>query len=935
MKIIDLKTNRLENPIGYDFKKFVFSYVVVDAKGKMQKSARILVAKDPKFIEIVFDSGEDEKINSTGYTLDRDLEDATRYYWKVFCTDDCGATAESEVAWFETPKRNFQSGKWISPITDRHTQVVLFREIDIKKPVKQARAYVSGVGLYEFYINRQKQGDECLLPGFTNYDYWIQYQTYPIHLEVKKNLVELVLAEGWYKGWFGLRKTHDNYGTRLAGFIEIDVQYEDGTSEVFGTDATWQARRSKVVESSIYLGEVFDMTLNTDESFPCEVMNQEDYKMMPRLSPQLRVQEKIRPIQKIITPKNEVVLDMGQNMVGWLGFKSKLPRGHKLYFQFGEILQDNCFYRDNLRTAKAEFTYVSDGEERLVRQHFTFYGFRYVKVEGWPGELNLADFEGQVIYSDMAKVGEISTKNSLVNQFIQNTIWGMKGNFLDIPTDCPQRDERCGWTGDAQIFSGTACYLRDTSAFFKKFGRDIYSEQLTRDGSVPDTVPVCNNTGDGTAAWGDAATIIPWNVYLHFADRSILEQQYPSMKAWVDYIKKQDDAGGSKRLWLNGFHYGDWLALDGKIEGGVFGATNPGFIASAYYYHSTCILTKAAAVLDKTEDEKIYSELADAIKQAFFREYYTPSGKLAVDTMTAYVVAVYMDLVPEAAMPNIVEGLRYKLIKNRYHLETGFVGTPYLCRVLSKIGLNDLAYTLLLQKDFPSWLYQVTMGATTVWERWNSVLPDGKISGTEMNSLNHYAYGSVVEWIFRNMAGIRPSEEGVGYKKFSIVPQPNYQIPGVEASMHSASGLIYSSWTLEAGRLIFDFIIPFDTEAEIVLPDVKAADLDEQISCLGDDVRDVMQNGSDLAIRVLAGQYHFEYEPTVPYRKVYSIYSSLEELESNPKTLKILEDEYYTYVPVLPFKDQFFTLYELMNGPFSSISHEQQKKIDDLLRAID
>ena len=403
---------------------------------------------------------------------------------------------------------------------------------------------------------------------------------------------------------------------------------------------------------------------------------------------------------------------------------------------------------------------------RDVRQHFTFYGFRFVKVEGWPGEVDPEDFTGLVIHSDMDARGDIVTSDPLVNQLVRNARWGMKGNFLDVPTDCPQRDERYGWTGDAQIFSGTASFFMDTYAFYTKYGRDIYLEQKKLNGSVPDVVPVANYPGDASTAWGDAATIIPWNVYLHSGDRGILRRQYPSMKGWVDYMKRQDDADGGKRLWLTGTHYADWLALDGSYPGGVYGGTDPNYIASAYYCHSTRIVAKAARVLGYAEDAAIYDRLAQEIRAAFERAYFTPSGRLAIDTMTGCVVALYMDLAPDYAVAQVRGMLLNRLQKNFYHLNTGFTGTPCLCRVLSENGMNDIAYHLLMEKGYPGWLYEVLMGATTIWERWNSVMPDGKVSGTEMNSMNHYSYGSIVEWMFRDMLGINPVEDAPGFKRF-------------------------------------------------------------------------------------------------------------------------------------------------------------------------
>lgn len=938
MKISNLKINHLTNPLGFDLADPVISYVVTQAEGTRQAFAQVQVSLKADFSDILYDSGERSDLVSTGFELPVTLQPMTRYYWKVRAADEKGDCAWSDIQWFETAKAvTGQDGawqaKWITPQMDPHMQAVVWQDIEIVKPVAKARAYMIGLGLYEFYLNEEKQGEECLLPGFCDYDDWLQYQTYEVRFAMGKNRIELALGDGWYKGRYGLRKESENYGDRLAALAEFHIWYEDGTEEVFGTDASWKARKSRVTESGIYPGEVYDMTLDVSETFETEEIELGYERLSPRLSPPITVHERLKPAAVLRTPAGETVLDMGQNMTGWLQFRcgASCTYGKKLHFQFGEILQDGNFYNENLRTAKAEFFYISDGKEREVRQHFTFYGFRFVKIEGWEGEPDPEDFRGLVIHSDMEELGELSTSDPLVNRLIQNAKWGMKGNFLDVPTDCPQRDERYGWTGDAQIFSGTACYFMDTYAFYTKYGRDLYAEQVKLGGSVPDVVPVAGCPGDASTAWADAATVIPWNVYLHYGDKNILRHQYLSMKGWVDYMKREDDADGAKRLWTTGKHYADWLALDGNYPGGVYGATDPHLIASAYYYYSTSIVAKAAGLLEKEEDAKAYEKLAGEIYEAFVKEYFTPSGRLAVDTTTAHVVVLYMGLTPDFAYEKVRKGLLNRLKKNFYHLDTGFVGTPYLCRMLSENGMNDLAYHLLMEKGYPGWLYEVLMGATTVWERWNSVEPDGKISGTEMNSLNHYSYGSIVEWMFRNMAGIIPCEEGAGFKKFRLAPMPNYQIGSADARLRSASGLIRSAWEIDGKLLKFQFTVPFDTQAEIVLPDAVLDVIREQAG----QISDIRQAGSNVVLHAGAGNYEFCYEPAVPYRKIYSLDSAWTELKENPKTWAVLEKEYH--MDHIPFEKELCTLEEMTWGPFTGygVSREQREKIDRLLREVE
>ncbi len=939
MKVEHLKVNHLTNPLGFDLADPTVSYVVTQASGKRQAAARVQVSLKEDFSEILYDSGESDSIVSTGFELPITLAPMTRYYWRVKVTDETGDSAVSDVQWFETAKTVtgndcIWQAKWITPAAEKSVQAAVWQDIHIMKPVAKARAYMIGLGVYEFYLNGEKQGEECLLPGFCDYDSWLQYQTYELDLREGDNRVEMLLGDGWYKGRYGMRKKYENYGDRLAALAEIHVRYEDGTEDIFGTDASWKARRSRIVASGIYNGEVYDATQDVSESFGTEVIELGYERLYPRLSPAITVHERIKPVEVIYTPAGEAVLDMGQNMVGWLQFRCKAPAGTRLHFQFGEILQDGNFYNENLRTAEAEFTYISDGIERDVRQHFTFYGFRFVKVEGWKGEIDPEDFRGLVIHSDMEELGEITTSDPLVNRLVLNAKWGMKGNFLDVPTDCPQRDERYGWTGDAQIFSGTACYFMDTYAFYTKYGKDLYCEQMKMDGSVPDVVPVANFPGDASTVWADAATVIPWNVYLHYGDKNILRRQYDSMKGWVDYMKRQDDRDGSKRLWLTGTHYADWLALDGNYPGGVYGATDPNLIASAYYFYSTDIVAKTAGILGKKEDADAYRKLAEEIREAFIREYFTPAGKLAVDTTTAYVVVLHTGLVPDYALERARKGLLNRLKKNFYHLDTGFTGTPWLCRVLSENGMNDLAYHLLLEKGYPGWLYEVLMGATTIWERWNSVEPDGKISGTAMNSLNHYSYGSIVEWMFRNMAGINPCEEGVGFKKFRIAPMPNYQIGRAQAKLRAASGTIESAWEIDGKQLRFRFMVPFDTEAEIVLPDAEADVIRRQADCRQSEKPDIRQDGKNVVFRAGAGSYEFCYEPTTPCRKIYSLDTPFEELKENPKTRAILEREYV--LDGGTFEKELCTLEEMTWGPFTGygVDEEFREKLDRLLREV-
>ncbi|HEX3025845.1 MAG TPA: family 78 glycoside hydrolase catalytic domain [Clostridia bacterium] len=871
MKITKLKANHVSDPLGFELDPLCLSWVVCDSESKRQTAAQVRVAFDPEFHNVCCDSGKSSEISSLCFCPELKLEPYTRYYWQVCVWGDGGDSAVSKTAFFETGKMKTPwSAKWITPNPDEEEHPLLRRSFVVPSPIAKARVYVCGLGLYELEINGQKAGEEYLTPGFHSYDFSLQYQTYDISKLLKQgeNAVGAMLGNGWYKGRFGFDGGYTKlYGDKFALICEIRITLENGATLVIGTDENWKWKESPVLKSGIYDGEVYDARKETpgwsspgtdEESWkPVSELDLGYDKLTARRSLPVVVKERKKPVSLIHTPKGESVLDFGQNMAGWVEFDCSMPSGKETVLQYGEVLQDGCFYNDNLRTAKAEYRYVSNGKERHVRPHFTYYGFRYVKVDGMES-VDPSAFTACVVYSDLEKTGTIETSNELVNRLFLNALWGQKSNFLDVPTDCPQRDERMGWTGDAQIFCGTACFNMDTPAFYTKFMADLGNEQKVLGGSVPFVVPCIKppepingidiGKSQGSAAWGDAATVIPWTTYLFYGDRSLLEKQYPTMKAWVDYIKRQDDKDGSSRLWKTGFHLADWLALDNPDKDSPMGGTDMYFIASAYYYYSASLTAKAAKAIGNEEDAAFYQKLADEVKNAIQREYFTATGRIAIDTQTAMAVALFMNLVPEEFRKRLAADLRKKLEANKMYLNTGFVGTAYLCRALSGNGANDCAYTLFLNEDYPSWLYEVKLGATTVWERWNSILPDGKISGTGMNSLNHYAYGAIVEWMYREMCGLNPTDDAPGFKKVKICPRPDQRIRQVSMSYQSATGLYKIGWNyLDENTVSFDFEIPFDAQAFITLPQ-------------GGKVINGPTENENTEFKLETGKYHFDYQ---------------------------------------------------------------------------
>ena len=838
MEIVKMRANHVETPLGYALEPLRLSWKVEDSRGKKQEKACVKIAEDALFQNILYHSGYKE-LNNLCVAPGIQLKPRKRYYWSVQVWSDAGETAGA-TSWFETGKQTEAwQASWIAPPKGRTEHPLLRGSFSLEAPVRSARAYVCGLGLYEFFVNGEKAGQEYFTPGYNDYTFWKQVQTYDVTqwLHKGENRLGCMLGNGWYKGRFGFEENADRkelFGDRFAFLCELHVKLENGKEVVLGSGRDWEWKPSPVLESGIYDGERYDARLETEnwclpESgqegwMPAELWEPDSWTLEDRRSLPVEITKRL-PVKELIhTPKGEWVLDFGQEITGWVEFTCDLPSGKAVWLQYGEILQDGCFYRENLRSAKAEYTYISRGEKAQVRPHFTFYGFRYVKVEGMEA-VNPEAFTACVLHSKMDFTGKIHTSDPKVNRLFQNALWSQRGNFVDVPTDCPQRDERMGWTGDAQVFAPTASFNMYTPAFYAKYMWDMLKEQTgLYGGSVPHTVPMMiedlKREAHGSCAWADAAIFIPWTLYLFYGDTVLLEQQYANMVEWGEYLIREDQREGGRHLRQTGFHFGDWLALDApdRKENSVFGGTDVYFVASAYYYRSIFLLAQAAQVLEKKEDARKYKKLAGEILQAFRAEYLLEDGKARSDTQTAYVLLLQFEMLQPEEIPGAVENLRRKLRESQMHLTTGFVGTPYLCPALSENGAQEDACTLLLNQDYPSWLYEVNMGATTIWERWNSVLPDGHVSDTGMNSLNHYAYGSIVEWMYRYLCGINPSAEMPGFRKICFTPLPDPRFRFAEATFDSPMGLCRSQWRYEGDRWLYTCTVPFGAEAELVLP---------------------------------------------------------------------------------------------------------------------
>ena len=807
MRISHLRVNHLREPLGYDLRSPSFSWIVSDTASARQEKARLRVFRDG---ETLYDSGLVSWPDSLGTELPLGLRPRTRYRWSVTVVGDGGDRGEAS-SFFETGKMGEPwQGRWICPGDEKNA--VLYKSFRLEEAPSSARIYLTGLGLYRLFINGSPASDEVLTPGLNAYDRWVQAQTFNVGplLQKGENQLEIWLAGGISRGRFSFTPEDGyEYCPYDCAIGELRVAAA-GKETVVATDESWRWRTSPILESSIYDGEVWDPGRES-RSGSVRLCTPPVGPLRDRLSPPVKVVMERKPQRLIVTPRGETVLDMGQNMVGWLRFPARGPKGRVLRLRFGEQLEHGCFSRANLRTAKAAFTWRCDGEEKTASPFFTWYGFRYVLLEGFDEPVDPADFTGCVVSSDLEETGSIRTGHAGLNRLLENVMWSQRGNFLDVPTDCPQRDEREGWTGDAQVFADTACYNMDCAAFYTKYLADMLEEQEKAGGCVPYVVPFARNRSrgfeGGAVGWGDAASVIPWTLWLHYGDRSLLKRQLPNMAAWMEWAAERKDWPSACR------HFGDWLALDRPEEPAErVGKTDISFLCLCYAFHSADLTGRAAGLLGEEALARRAGTLAEMYKERLRKEHFNPEGALLCPTQTACVLALHLGLAPDREKTG--EQLR-SLLRESGHLTTGFLGTPWL---LAELPERE-AWDLLLREDCPSWLYEVKLGATTIWERWNSLTEEGCFSETGMNSLNHYAYGSVAAWLYGYMCGLRPDPEAPGFRRFRWEPKPDRRAGFARCSLRSPLGLIRSEWEFAEEGLRLCLAVPFGSRALGLLPD--------------------------------------------------------------------------------------------------------------------
>lgn len=847
IRIRGCRTEYLENPLGIDaLNPRLYWRLESEETNVSQTAYQILVASDRGALEQaegdMWDSGKVPGSLSAHIIYDGlPLQAESAYYWQVRVWDQGDRVSEwSEVAYWTMGllTRAAWKGKWIGRKSEpelSHQPSPFFRkEFQLKPGISRAVVYATALGLYDLHINGQRIGDR-FAPGWTDYDTRVQYQAYEVTdaLVAGANAVGAILGDGWFAGTVGFLGERV-YGERPFFLMQLHVEYEDGAKECVITDGSWKTSRGPIEYSDMIKGEAYDarkeLTGWQYAGYDDSAWELPDVRpgynglLTAAMEPAIRVTKTLTPVSLRKTEAGTWIYDMGQNMVGWTELKVKGERGIRITVSHAEMLQpDGSLYLDNLRVAVQQDHYIlkGDGLERY-EPHFTFHGFRYVELTGYPDEPGLHTITGKVVHSDTPVTGSLETSNPMVNQLYSNITWGQRGNFLSVPTDCPQRDERLGWTGDAQIFARTASYNMDVSRFFTKFMWDMIDCQQPS-GAFTDVAPDAgwirykmwstrlNWFAPDNAGWGDAGVVIPWTLYLMYGDTRILTTHYEAMARWVDYLESQTD----ELVRPNYANYGDWLSIDADTPNEV--------LATAYFAYSTKLMGLIAEVLGRQADRIKYEALFGRIAQAFCEAFVEADGRIHGNTQTVYVLALQFGLLTEELRVMAVRHLVHDIEQRGNRLSTGFLGVGYLLPALTDNGRLDVAYRLLTQEQFPSWMYSIKHGATTIWERWDGWTEEKGFQTPDMNSFNHYSLGSVGEWMFRYMAGLEADRGQPGFKRALIRPQPGGGITSVKAGYDSLYGRISIEWTLStADEFHLKLRIPANTTAEVHVPGCRA-----------------------------------------------------------------------------------------------------------------
>ena len=694
---------------------------------------------------------------------------------------------------------DIKTSSWITARDTGDVCPVFRRQFATEKAIDKAELKITALGVYEAEINGQRVGDFVLAPGWTSYDHRLQAQTYDVTaLLQKENDLRVTVGRGWFRspmpGWLNSQDKQRRLEQPCGLIALLQITYSDGTEKTVSTDESWHWAKSRVLFSEIYDGETCDARIEPADWQPAKPLKWSKDILIPQEGEAIRETERIAAKRIFKTPQGDTVVDFGQEVTGYVEIALNAHAGDEVLFDHAEVQdKDGNWYNENYRSAKARAKYICREGNQTWHPELTFFGFRYIRLLSWPGEAKAENFTVIAVHSDLRRTGWLISGNEELNQLFSNIVWGQRGNFLDVPTDCPQRDERLGWTGDAQVFIKTASYLFDTERFFKKWLHDLAADQR-ESGEVGQVIPDLMPEGPSSAAWGDAATICPWQVYQTYGDKAVLEDQFESMRKWVDYITSVTK---TPNLWVDHFHFGDWLGLDAPV-GSYKGSSREDFIASAFYAHSTALVVKTGKLLGK--DVKSYEKLHGDIVAAFRKAF--PEYK----TQTEHVLAVHFGLAEDAQ--KTADALADMVKADGVQLRTGFVGTPYILHALSQYGHADLAWSLVLRREYPGWLYPVTKGATTIWEHWDGIHEDGSFWSADMNSFNHYAYGAVADWIFEQAAGIRHAEDKPGFEELIYAPHPDKRLGWLQARLNTRHGTVSAMWVCQEDGIRYELETP-------------------------------------------------------------------------------------------------------------------------------
>ena len=843
-----------KNPVGYSLENLSFSWMLPQGDGIRQTAYRIQVVSDPNHFRLndvdldrirLWDSGKVESGQSVKVPFGiKNYEpfSGDRLFWRVKYWDNSGGESEwSDINFFEYGKlpghfygsyitggfpkdKNYMlkvaKNKYVNKVKRNEVKPLYFRkEFDTAKEIKKARLYVASLGIYQAYVNGKKVGDEFWGTGWTDYRKRLQCDTYDVTemLRCGNNVLAATLGDGWYSGTIAWRHV-TIYGDVPALKMLLEIEYADGMRMNVATSDSWRWSYGPIQYSDIYMGEVYDARLEMDgwNDVGFDDSGWLSAKIFipatspiidPRRDPPVRAVGALTPKSVKKIGEDAYIFDMGQNMVGWISVDLDIPKGKKITIRYAEMLnKDGTLYTENYRAATSRDEIIGKGGRLKWSPSFTFHGFRYVEVSGIDYQPEPEDVKGVVLHTDMAHTSGFECSDELINKLHSCIIWGQKSNFFSVPTDCPQRDERLGWTGDAAVFAPTAAFNMDVNSFYAKWTRDLLDAQLA-DGRYPWIAPDVLNCANGAPVWGDAGVIIPWEVYMAYGDKKILENNYEGMKKWVEWQRRD-----AKNFIRSDVGFGDWLQPHAKL---TRGDTPVSLIATAYFAHTADLLSKAARVLGNQADAKKYASLSEDVKSAFNKRFVKSDGSIESDTQTAYLLPLRFDIIPSGEMRGkVFAKLLERIEKDGFHLNTGFVGTPHLNPVLTKFGRNDLACRLLFNRTYPSWLYPIMQGATTMWERWNSYSHKDGFGNVDMNSFNHYAYGAIGQWLYKDIGGLWYDEPG--YKRILFDPHPDKRFSYVSVWHDTPYGRASSRWTISNGRMNWSILIPSNSEGRVV-----------------------------------------------------------------------------------------------------------------------